>query len=175
MSPTAHCNVQRTCTGAYQHHHAMLHAPQARMLSKHCWFSHSFKSIRRTSPHSATQHRQVQQPSEACEIFCLGLLMTLLLTVQADQRMCSSSPAMLDRELPQSKQPGLVLEPGPAGTWDGSAIGNPVVSAPKPCTCADFSQNLGGTGSRTDDILIAIMCQLHESVVPVTPSAALNW
>lgn len=44
---------------------------------------------------------------------------------------------MLERELPQSKQPGLVLEPGPAGTWDESAIGNPVVSAPEACTCAD--------------------------------------
>lgn len=42
---------------------------------------------------------------------------------------------MLDRELPQSKQPGLVLEPGPAGTWDESAIGNPVVSAPSLCIC----------------------------------------
>lgn len=55
------------------------------------------------------------------------MVITVWLIVQADQHVCSSSPAVLDRELPQSKQPGLVFEPGPAGTWDESAIGNPVV------------------------------------------------
>lgn len=65
-------------------------------------------------------------PFEVCQPLCETWITVLL--VQADQLVCSSAPAVLDRGLPQSKQPGLVFEPGPAGTWDESAIGNPVVS-----------------------------------------------
>ena len=56
------------------------------------------------------------------------MVFTVVLIAQADRHVCSSSAAVLDRGLPQSKQPGLVFERGPAGTWDESAIGNPVVS-----------------------------------------------
>ncbi|KAL3149569.1 hypothetical protein ABBQ32_002346 [Trebouxia sp. C0010 RCD-2024] len=103
MLHTEHCHVQQTCTGAHQRQHAGSHMRRSSVLSKHCWFSHSFRCIRRQSKHQTKHHRQ------------------------ADRWVCSSSAATLDRELPQSKQPGLVLSPGPDGTWDKSAIGNPVV------------------------------------------------
>ena len=99
----------------------------AAAAAKHCWLIHSFGRIRRTPTVSSGQ-RVTVHTSHDLVLGSARLSDHQLLNVQVNRFVCSSSPAILDRELPQSKQPGLVLTPGPAGSWDHSAVGNPVVS-----------------------------------------------
>lgn len=64
MLHTGHCNVYRICTGAKQYQKALSHKQRSRRLSKQCWFSHSFESIRRRPKHQANQQWQVRSSSK---------------------------------------------------------------------------------------------------------------